>query len=259
MDNHLRPQFSHALLERERDLKRISSATFDRCRGQRARSHAYRKGFKLGQCFAIGQKVLYKTFRQDLSRGQNLQQRRLVPFTVTKRVTNRTYQIQDDKDPTILKTVHRNHVVGYYLKEETLPPMIEEFVPMDRRHDDSNEIFMKQRIQKLNNFEQTSMEDSPPFPTEPSRTAPFTFPKKRVNNTSSDSGVNYPHVLSPAMPKTPDNSQRYLFQSNTVNFAKEYFNWAKNFNSTQFTNNSHKSENIEPEYSRSTVCASNSH
>ena len=38
-------------------------------------------------------------------------------------VTNTTYQIQDDKDPTILKTVHRNHLVEYYPKEETLPPM----------------------------------------------------------------------------------------------------------------------------------------
>ena len=31
LDNLLRPQLSHALLERERDFKGIDSATFERC------------------------------------------------------------------------------------------------------------------------------------------------------------------------------------------------------------------------------------
>ena len=47
LDNLLHPQLSHVLLERERDFKRISSATFKRCREQTARSHAYRNRFKL--------------------------------------------------------------------------------------------------------------------------------------------------------------------------------------------------------------------
>ena len=122
LDNLLRPQLWHALLERERDFKRIYSATFERCREQTARSHAYRNRFKLGQHLDVGQKVLYENHRQDLSNSQKLQHRRLGPFTVTKRVTNTTYKIQDDKDPTIFKTVHRIHLVEYYHKEETLPP-----------------------------------------------------------------------------------------------------------------------------------------
>ena len=35
-----------------------------------------------------------------------------------------------------LKRVHRNHLVEYYPKEETLRAMIERYVRMDRRHDD---------------------------------------------------------------------------------------------------------------------------
>ena len=213
LDNLLRPQLSHALLERERDFKRIYSAIFERCRKQTARSHAYRNRFKLGQHLEIGQKVLYENHRQDVSKSQKLQQRRLGPFTVTKRVTNTTYQIQDDKDPTILKTVHRNHLVEYYPKGETLPPMFEEYVPMDRRPDDFYERFMEQRIQNINNPEQSGMEDPFPFPIEPLRTAPLTLPQKRVSTTSSDSGVNSPQVLSPAMPVTPDISQSYLIPS----------------------------------------------
>ena len=120
-------------------------------------------------------------------------------------MTNTTYQIQDDKDPTVLKTVHRNHLVEYYPKEETLPPMIEKYVPMDRRHEDFYERFMEKRFQKINSPGQSSMEDSLPFPIEPLRTAPVTPPQKRVSNTSSDSGANSPQVLLPAIPVMPDN------------------------------------------------------
>ena len=151
LDNLLRPQLSHGPLERERDFKRIYSVTFERCREQTARSNAYRNRFILGQHLDIGQKVLYESHRQNLSKSQKLQQRRLGPFTVTKRVNNTTYQVQDNKDPTIVKTVHRNQLVEYYANEETLPPMIEKYVPMDKRHDDFYERFMEQHIQKINN------------------------------------------------------------------------------------------------------------
>ena len=133
LDNLLRPT-TFTRTEREHDFKRIYSVTFERCREQTAISHAYRNRFKLEQHLNIGQKVLYENHRQDLSKSQKLQERRLGLFTVTKRVTNTTYQIQDVKDPTILKTVHRNYLVECYPKEETLPSIIGEY--MDRRHDD---------------------------------------------------------------------------------------------------------------------------
>ena len=66
---------------------------------------------------------------------------------------------------------------------------------------------MEQRLHKINNPEQFGMVDSLPSPFEPLRTAPVTLPQKRVSNTSSDSGVNSPQVLSPAMPVAPDISQ----------------------------------------------------
>ena len=148
LDNLLRPQLSHVLLERERDFKCIYSATFERCREQTARSHAYRNRFKLGHHLELGQKVLYENHRQDLSKSQKLKQRRLGPFTVTKRITSTIYQIQDDQHPTIVKTVQRKHLVEYLPKEESLPAMIEEYIPSDERHDDFYERFMEQRIQK---------------------------------------------------------------------------------------------------------------
>ena len=242
LDTLLRPQLSHALLERERDFKRIYSATFERCREQTARSHAYRNRFKH---LEVGQKVLYENHRQDLSKSQKLQQRRLGHFTVTKPVTNTTYQIQDDKDPTIFKTEHRNHLVEYYPKEETLPPMIEEYVPMDQRLDDFYERFMEQRLQKRNNPRQASTEDSLPFPIAPLRAA--SAPQKRVSNTSSDSGVNSAQVLFPAMPITPDTSQSCLIPSTSrMNPPSGPLTPIQ-----QFINNSRNSKTKEPKYNRS--------
>ena len=234
-------------MERKRDFKRIYSATFERCWEQTVRSQAYRNRFKLGQHLEIGQKVLYENHRQDLSKSQKVQQRRLVPFTVTKEITNTTYQIQDDKDPTNLKTVHRNQLVENYPKKETIPPMIEEYVPMDKRHDEFYENFMEQRFQKKNNPEQSDMEDSFPFPIEPLRTAPVTLPPKRVSNISSVSGVNSPHALSPAMPVNPNISQSYLISwTSRMNPPSGPLNPIQ-----QFIKNSQKSKAKEPKYNRS--------
>ena len=125
--------------------------------------------------------------------------------------------------------------------------MIEEYVPMDRRHDDFYERFMEQRLQKINNPGQLSMEDFLPFPIEPLRTAPVTLPQKRVSNTSSDSGVNSPQVLSPAMPVTPDNSQSYPIPSTSrMNPSSGPLTPIQ-----QFINNSRNSKTKEPKYNRS--------
>ena len=66
LDNLLRPQLSHALLERGCDFKRIFSATFERFLEQTVGSHANRKRSKLGQHLEIGQK---KSLRKSPSRS----------------------------------------------------------------------------------------------------------------------------------------------------------------------------------------------
>ena len=53
LDNLLQTQLSQALLERKRTFKQIYSSTFERCRKQTARSHAYRNRFKVGHHLEI--------------------------------------------------------------------------------------------------------------------------------------------------------------------------------------------------------------
>ena len=160
----------------------------------------------MGHHLEIGQKVLYENHKQDLTRSQKLQQRRLGPVTVTKRITNTSYQIQDDKDPTIIKTVHRNHLVEYYPKEGSLPSMIEEYVPSDHQDDNFYERFMEQRARDLNNPSTTDEHDSFPFPIEPLRSISSTNQPKRSSMHSNDSGITSPlassrtPVLSPTIP-----------------------------------------------------------
>ena len=199
LDNLLQPQLSQALLERERTFKQTYSATFERCREQTARSHAYRNRFKLGHHLEIGQKVLNENHKQDLTRSQKLQQRRFGPFTVTKRITNTTYQIQDDKDPTNIKTVHRIHLVEYYPKEGSLPAMIEEYVPSDHQNDNFYERFMEQLTRELSNPSTTEEHDCFPFPMEPLRSILSTNQPKRSSMHSNDSGITSP----PAFSRTP--------------------------------------------------------
>ena len=215
LQKFLCPQLSQALLDREKDFKRTYSSTFEGCREQTTRCHAYRNRFILGHQRDVGQKVHYENHRQDLSKGQKLQQRRLGPFTVTKRVTSTTYQIREDKDPSVTKTVHRNHLVEYYLKEESLPAMIEEYVPHDQRHDEFYERFLEQRIGKLNSFTVPPAEDTIPFPIRPLPTAPVVALRKRDSITSSDSGVGSPQVFSTTLPITPEQLSQHPQETET--------------------------------------------
>ena len=206
LDSLFQPQLSQALLERERTFKQNLSSTFERCREHTARSHAYRNRFKLENHLEIGQKVISENHKHDLTRSQKLQQRRLGPFTVTRGVTKTTYQIQDDKHPTVIKTFHRNHLVEYYPKKGSLPTMIEEYVPSDHQNSNFFERFMEQRTRDLNNLSTTEEPDPFPFPIEQLRSISSTNKPKRSSMHSNDSGITSPlasshtPVLSPVIP-----------------------------------------------------------
>ena len=171
------------------------------------------------------------------------------PFTVTKRVTSTTYQLQDKKDPSIIKTVHRNHLVEYYPKEESLPAMIEEYVPHDQRQDDFYERSLEQRIGKLKSFTVPTVEDTIPFPIRPLPTAPVVALHKRDSITSSDSGVGSPLVFSPTLPINPEQLSQHRQETET----EQPSNSAPTRPITpiqQFLRNSRKSKAREPKYFR---------
>ena len=197
----------------------------------------------------ISQKILYEIHWQDLSKSQKLQQRRLGPFIVTKRVTCTTFEIQDDKNRSIIKTVQRIHLVEYYPKEESLPARIEEYVLHDQRHDDLYERFMERRIGKLNSFTNPLAEDTVPFPIRPLHTVSAATSHKRDSVTSSDSGVGSSHVFSPTLPITPEQLPQHPQETETEQPSTSAP--TRPLTPIQhFLRNSRKSKTREPKYFR---------
>ena len=261
MDNLLQPQFSQALSERERTFRKNHSSTFDYCREQTARSQGYRNRFKLGHHLQIRQKVLYENHQQEFTRSQKFQQRKLGPITVTKRITNTTYQNQDDRDPTVIKTVHRNHLVENYPREGSLPAIIEEYKPSDHQNDNFYEGFMEQRTLNLNNSSTTEENDSFPIPKEPLRSISSTNKPKRSSTHSNDCGITSPlassrtPMLSPATAtetSTPHPSSSQQAQTDQLS-PREHLSPIQQFicnSATRMAKNSVKSRSKEPKYNR---------
>ena len=50
-------------------------------------------------------------------------------FTVTKQITNETDKIEKDENPENLRVTYRNHLLEYFPKEETLPPLLTFYAP----------------------------------------------------------------------------------------------------------------------------------
>ena len=70
-------QLSQTLPGRERDFKLTYSAIVERCHKQTAKSHACRNRFKLGHHLIFGRKFHYEDHRQEPSKNQKFQYRRL--------------------------------------------------------------------------------------------------------------------------------------------------------------------------------------
>ena len=116
-------------------MKRIYSSTYQRFRQITSKAHEYRNRFELGRPINIGQKLFLKNRTAHLSRSQKLKQLRVCPFTVTKQMTNTTYELREDANPDNIKVTHRNHLIEYFLKEERLPPLITNYASITKNSD----------------------------------------------------------------------------------------------------------------------------
>ena len=72
---------------------------------------------------------------QDLTKFQKLKQLRVGTFTVTKQITNTSYEIREDANPDDVKTTHRNHLIEYFPENERLPPLITNYAVISRDSD----------------------------------------------------------------------------------------------------------------------------
>ena len=75
-------------------------------------------------------KVLLENHSKGLLMSKKLQELRSGPYTVQHMLNNTTCEIQHDKTNE-KKTVHRNHIVPYYPKEEKIQELVENNVVPD--------------------------------------------------------------------------------------------------------------------------------
>ena len=182
---------NHDKLQREKEFKQVFSPTYQRCRlitskayefisvsvlgtiqrrlawplrkddtQNREASHIFR--YKLGRPISTGQKVFLENHAQDLTRSQKLKQLRVGPFTVTKQITNTTYEIREDANPDNVKTTHRNHLIEYFPKEERLPPLITNYAVISKDSDFYKHLVNSQ-IEQYNSGKEKYSLDVMPF------------------------------------------------------------------------------------------------
>ena len=149
-------------MKREIEFKRIYSSTSQRCPQITSKAHEHRNRYKLGRPISTGQKVFLENHGQDLTRSQKLKQLRVGPFTVTKQITNTTYEIREDANPDNVKTTHRNHLIEHFPKEERLPPLITNYAVISRDSDFYKNLVSSQ-IEQYNSGKEKHSLDVMPF------------------------------------------------------------------------------------------------
>ena len=128
----LSPQTSDQLLKRQSEYKQTYSSAYQRCRQTKSKSHAHRNRSRRGQPLSVRQKLFLENRALDLTKSQKLKQLRVEHFTVTRKITNTTYEIREHSNPYNDKTRHRNHLIEKFTKEERLSSFISNYVVISR-------------------------------------------------------------------------------------------------------------------------------
>ena len=211
-DRLLQPQLSDELMKRESEFKRIYSSTYQRCRQITSKGHEHRNRFKLGRPISTGQKVFLENHAQDLTRSQKLKQ--LVgPFTVTKRITNTTYEIRKDANPDNVKTTHRNHLIEYFPKEERLPPLITSYAVISRDSDFYKHLVNSQ-IEQYNSGKEKHSLDVMPFVITPIQNNSEIQQKENIEfSPRADSGIHSP---ASSMQQSPRNQKSSPYENRAL-------------------------------------------
>ena len=136
VDRFLSSEISKSVMDRENTFKKVYSETYEKSRTVLEKARQYRNRYKLAKRLKVGQKVLLEDHSTVIGVSKKLCELRTGPYTVTKVITEVTYEITLDNDPTVKKAVHRNHLIEYYPASDTLPPMIEEYFPTGHSRDE---------------------------------------------------------------------------------------------------------------------------
>ena len=159
-DLPLHNRLSSTVLQRENEFKNIYSKTYTRCRQITNKAHEHRNRFKLGKPIKIGRKVLLENYAKGLLKSKKLLELRSGPYTVTKQITNTTYEIVHNSTEQ-KKVVHRNHLVEYFPKEQEIDKfkLVQDY---STNYDDSQAYYDRFNQYSINRFNHQTI-DNPEY------------------------------------------------------------------------------------------------
>ena len=146
----------------------------------------------------------------DLSRSQKLKQLRIGTFTVTKQITNTTYEIQEDANQDNIKVTHRNHLIEYFPKEERLSPLITNYAPPITSDSDFYKQLVQSQMNDYNSHQHRCSLDVMPFtisPLQQNTNIQETSKNHATLSRIADSGIQ-----SPSTPTNDDHN----YQNETI-------------------------------------------
>ena len=91
----------------------------------------------MGEPIKIGRKVLLENRAKRLLKSKKLLELRSGPDTVTKQITNTTYEVVHETTEQ-KKVVHRNHLVEYFPKEQEIDKLVQDY---STNYDDSQDYY----------------------------------------------------------------------------------------------------------------------
>ena len=112
---------SPSFLTRANQFKRLYAETYHVSRETTDKANEYRNKPKLGKELQVGQKVLRENFTKELNESKKLSSLRSGPYTVLQKITKTIYEIGLDELPGKALHSHKNHLIEYFPKDETIP------------------------------------------------------------------------------------------------------------------------------------------
>ena len=181
---------------RENQFKRLYAETCHVSRETTDKSNEYRKKHKVGKELQVGQKVLRENFNKELNKSKKLSSLRSGPYTVLRKITNTTYEIELDELPGKTLHSHRNHLFEYFPKDETIPSMIKAYNRPEKLPDDHRQFYQNLNKTAVDDYNQYVLHAESRFTSFP---AIETHGHKTTNDQKGrtdevDSGFNSWHL-----------------------------------------------------------------
>ena len=136
------------------------------------------------QPISIGSKVLLGNHSKSLLISKKLQSLRSGPYTVTKHITNTTYEIQGYETPQ-KRAVHRNHIVEYFPKEREIQSLIADYTTVYADPEQFYDNYNRHYIDKFNTTQPSNNMHYMPWPVFNNVETPPQPPKSRPTTPAS--------------------------------------------------------------------------